>query len=219
METDISNTCVPRWLRPVRVLSVIVAALFIVASIFLAVVFSRLDIAVGVLGCAVSLFGVALATRIYDRQFKEARDAAARTHEKLDRLEEQLATSVSVPLSEDERQAANDEVDDGALAGTEGEIFSVGDQPGTLYEAAEVPLSVLGNLVWGWRLLEDHANSDGRWAVKNLVGAWRPHAASGDGRGNMPWYVTFRNSRGERQVWRVYRGGRNKSEPTVRNVT
>lgn len=177
-------------------------------------------------GVAVTLGAVALAARIYLRQHDHAEQSGRDTQTKLGALEAKvdglLEGAVQVPLDRDEELAAEDEVEDDEaddVAVDLGTQVWVGEQSGRSLESEDVPLSVLANLVWGWRRDSSMLKNEGRWSVRNLRGAWRPDSRAKDGRGNTPWYLTFESTGGERRVWRVYRGGKNQPRPTVRDVT
>lgn len=126
----------------------------------------------------------------------------------------------NTPMTVEEQAAQDDELDEvDDFDDNSGEPVSVGNQPGRFFNSSEVPLSVLSNLVQGWRNLDEYRNNDNTWTTGNVVGAWRPIPNGSTGRGNTPWYVTFIDSKDERRVWRVWRGGRSKTRPTVREVT
>ncbi|WP_431841140.1 hypothetical protein [Calidifontibacter indicus] len=219
----------PGWVNPVRWAAI--ALLILGPAATGGAWFLGLDpeVALGLagtaLGISVSAGGAALAALIYQRQYEHAEASGEDTNARIDRANDKidlLASEVGRSLSEAEAEAAADKVvvdpaEEDAVA--RGNDVWVGDQAGRELAPHDVPLSVLGNLVWGWRRDEANKNNDGRWTVQNLQGAWRPASKAADGRGNTPWYLTFRNSGGERRVWRVYRGGKRKPEPTVRDVT
>lgn len=72
--------------------------------------------------------------------------------------------------------------------------------------AADAPLSVLADLVNGWRKQE----LDGSWRVYNLQAIARKR-----GKGNHPWYFLFKTPSGKDELWQVSRGGQGKREATV----
>lgn len=213
----------PGWVDPVRRAALTLLILGLAATLGVWFGGFEFDVALGLagtaLGIAVSAGGAALAALIYQRQYEHAEASGDELKELIGSL---APSEVARPLDDSEREAAFDEVErdpeeDDALE--KGSVVTVGSQQGRIFSPQDVPLSVLGNLVWGWRLNEETSGRDGRWTVANLQGAWRPLSKAADGRGNTPWYLTFSNSAGERRVWRVYRGGKRKPEPTVRDVT
>ena len=73
-----------------------------------------------------------------------------------------------------------------------------------------IPLGVVGDLVWGWRLDEKNGN----WSMATLTGCGRR-----EGTGNRSWFVsTLDPEDGRVRVWRVSRGGQGKKLPTATEV-
>jgi hypothetical protein len=180
------------------------------------------------LGLAATLGAVFLACEIYARQQTHSAQQGLKTSDSLASIKSSLDgldTAIKVQLSIRELEAESEEVEpepDEEAAAELGEDVWIGDQLGRAFNPKDVPLSVIGNLVWGLRLADrerGEPSRDGRWTIGNLQGAWRPLSSSRDGRGNTPWYLTFSNTLGERRILRIYRGGRSRSAPSVRDIT
>jgi hypothetical protein len=174
---------------------------------------------VGALGVAVSSLAVALALAIYMEQRRSSTDAAERHSELLreiglDVKDIKELTTRSIDLNVPSDRIAEDEPDehpeDTAIAEESPLVVTVEGVEGNVLEPQDVPIGVVGDLVRGWQL----EHQDGKWKLGYLVGAFRP-----SGQGNHPWYLTFQKPDGDVRVWRVYRGGRGRTDPIVRDVT
>lgn len=172
------------------------------------------------LSAAFGALGVAIA--IFQKQKADQDSANVETKAHLKRLttttgeiNAKLNSAASVAESDEERAAAGDDVEDAAKdsdAMQRGKPMKVDGRWGHFLARESVPLSVISDLVWGWR--REGIGRDRTWTVENLVGAYRA-----DGRGNFPWLLYFVATDGGEQIWRLYRGGKAKSEPTVRDVS
>jgi len=210
-----------RWAAQLAVVATAIAALITVLAFcgFLPASWVSFWQGMSALGVALTLLAVFIAIQIFRRQTRESSAANQDHSAKLDALSDglqDLARMVRAPLSPTEAEYANLPVDEDEArleqaAIDQGQIITVGDEDGRVYERDEVPLFVVGDLVTSWREMPDQ---DGQWNVSNLIGAFRAN-----GQGNKPWYVTFQASNGETRVWRLYRGGRGKRTPTARDIT
>ena len=199
MEFEWINPRAARWLA---IVGFVAAALILVLGILAALVGWRLNEAalqaISLLGVAVSVTAVALALVIYLRQEVSTGEQFGTIAEMVRVLPQALAA----PQTLAELAAAQDDDDypeDTAVAESVGTLAQIpGRSDVRLLNPQDVPLSVLADLVGGWR----HANvgKDGNWTVGNLVGAGRSV-----GQGNHPWYLVFRSSGGD-VIWRLYRG-------------
>ena len=80
-----------------------------------------------------------------------------------------------------------------------------------MLQASEVPLRVVGDLVHGWK----QDGRRGRWTLGNLKWSVRK-----TGKGNHPWIVVFSDPKtGSDSLWKLSKGGRSNSEPTVDELT
>lgn len=80
-----------------------------------------------------------------------------------------------------------------------------------MLQASEVPLRVVGDLVHGWK----QDGRRGRWTLGNLKWSVRK-----TGNGNHPWIVVFSDPKtGSDRLWKLSKGGRSSSEPTVDELT
>ncbi|MDH3006250.1 hypothetical protein [Gordonia alkanivorans] len=150
--------------------------------------------------------------QVQSRQAEADRIAWETSHGELRDL---FARSQRVPLSneENEREQQGDEHEaDSREADDAGVQWSVDGKDGRFLTRDRVPLSVIADIVWGWRAKK--IGKDRTWTVEYLIGAFRP-----SGQGNHPWYLYFRAPDGTKSIWRMYRGGRANTTPTVREVS
>lgn len=169
----------------------------------------------GFVGTAASFAGVALAILIFERQSRSSAAADIAVHERFDAVDTtlgDLATGADAPRTEADLVLEQDEPDEEQAEYTEpgGSVVVRNGREIRVYGRDEVPLSVIADLVWGWRV----DDQDGSWAFKSLLGASRA-----TGRGNHPWHVNFIAPDGSTRIWRLYRGGKQKRTPTVRDIT
>lgn len=217
----------PKWVNASIVTCIAVASAALVAAVAILVVApvfadDRIWNAAGVLSLFISAAGVAVALMIYARQYTESNEATAATRRHLSRIETKqdalnrvVALNPKAPAGVDPTAPETiPNAEDAAEADRTGLPVTIGNGPGRLLPAETVPLSVIADLVIGWRAQPALGNRDGAWTTGNLVGAYRP-----SGQGNHPWYVTFEKPNGEIKVWRLYRGGRSRASPFVQDVT
>lgn len=224
-----SSQVSPAWVRPLRVAALVIGSLSLVGAGAVWVTPESADsltsLSISLLGLGFTLYGVALALTIYERQLDESRAGEDRLKDFVKgQVTKAVRAAQSTTLDPAESEAASrdlppQELEEDEEATRTSQVVDIAGQPGRFIEARDVPLSVIGNLVWGWRNMEEMQANEGRWSIGNLLGAWRPTSESGSPKGNFPWYLTFENSAGEIRVWRVYRGGKGKTQPTVRDVS
>lgn len=222
-----SSRVVQWWIHPLRVAALAAAAALSVGAVLAAVLGGgfgpTVSLVLSLLGLSFTLAGVALASSIYERQANQSLASEIRITHSFQWGFSALEAALLTKLNDDESEAARDVApptpEEDEEVEKRAQVIDVAGQPGRFIEARDIPLSVIGNLVRGWRNMEELKSNEGRWSIANLIGAWRPTGESGSGKGNFPWYLTFVNSAGEIRVWRVYRGGKGKTEPTVRDVT
>lgn len=174
----------------------------------LTIVLPRAAPLAGTMGVLVSATAAAWAFGIYSRQFRESREHESQIKDRLDLLQDTLTVAKeNEDTSGDQEQP--DQYPDESTA-LEGHGRPV-DEDHRAYGPDEIPLTVVKDLVTGW----DVVGKGGRWPVSSLVGSVRKST-----RGNHPWFVTLRDPDGNRlRTWKVSRGGRGKTEPTVLEVT
>lgn len=217
----------PRWVRAAIGISlgIATAALLCVGSVLIFnPVFAdgRLWNAAAVFGLFLSAAGVVVALLIFARQAADSKKAESITHQHLHRIEIKqnalrmiFARHLRTPEGIDpDAVESTANAADAAEAERAGTPVVIGNGEGRLLSADKVPLSVLADLVRGWREQAELKDRDGAWTVANLVGAYRP-----SGKGNHPWFLTFEKPDGSTRVWRMYRGGRSRTSPFVEDVT
>lgn len=170
---------------------------------------------IGLAGISVSFVALGVALMIFRVQSMQAKTDNDALHGRLGDLQVLFEQAQNVPLDNEEtkRDQETDEYEaDSHEADQVGSRWTLGGKEGRFLTRSKVPLSVVADIVWGWRVNE--IGKDRTWTVDYLVGAFRP-----TGRGNHPWYLYFRTPDGQKSIWRLYRGGRSNSKPTVREVS
>jgi hypothetical protein len=84
----------------------------------------------------------------------------------------------------------------------------------SFYPPGAIPLRVIADLVVGWASLDTHDRRG--WTIGDV--RWAQHKETG--KGNHPWYVLTQDTEDpeNRVLWRITRGGREKTGPTVREA-
>lgn len=174
--------------------------------------------AVALVGVAITLAAVGASIHIFNQQ---SIDSVRRSQE---REMKQAVTLLDLELDGAEEKARSDAdaAPDVATLAEEAELVDTTSASATyeangktwrIYPKQEVPLFVIADLVIHWRSEEHPGRRDGNWLVQNLVGAARPV-----GKGSHPWIVIFHDRRGERAVYRLFRGGRGNAGANAGHV-